>query len=179
MTSSQPQISIASSISKRASMGLLVLAISTSLAGAMATTAYATTTTKPTATATAIAKPPATAGTPACQKVYKEVINADNVYLALQYGIVSAAKIYLAAGSLVNKLAYNESFAEVFKAQNAELNLAVKNPKCYPVSSIKGYLANIKSATTQIATIQSYIINGQIYYDPKKATALKPSGLLK
>jgi hypothetical protein len=179
MTNPHSSLQFASSIAKRASVGLLVLTLSISSAGAMATYANATTTPKPSSIATATAKPPATARTAACQKVYKEIVNADNIYVATQYGVIAAAKTYLAAGTFVNKLAYNESFTTVFKAANAELNIAIKNPKCYPVAGLKSYVAGIKTNSVQIATIQNYNINGQIYYDPKKASVLKPAGLLK
>ena len=160
-------------------MGLLVLTLSTSVAGATATYSNATTTAKPSSAATAAPKPPVTSRSAACQKVYKEIVNADNIYVATQYGIIAAARTYLAAGTFVNKLSYNESFTTVFKAANAELNIAIKNPKCYPVAGLKSYVAGIKTNLVQIATIQSYNINGQIYYNPKKATVLKPAGLLK
>ena len=178
MTSAHSPISFSLSTAKRISVGLLVLTLSTTLAGAAASTT-ATPTPKPSSTAIAASKPPATSRTPACQKVYKEIVNADNIYVATQYGIISAARTYLAAGTFINKLAYNQSFTTVFKAANAELNIAIKNPKCYPVVGLKSYAAGIKTNLVQIATIQSYNINGQIYYDPKKATVLKPSGLLK
>ena len=179
MTSTRSPIFSASNIAKRTSVGLLVLTLSTAWVGAIATTANATTTPKPSSAATATARLPLTARTAACQKVYKEIVNADNIYVATQYGIIAAARTYLAAGTFVNKLAYNESFTTVFKAANAELNIAIKNPKCYPVAGLKSYVAGIKTNSVQIATIQSYNINGQIYYDPKKATVLKPAGLLK
>ena len=179
MTNPRSSLQFASSIASRASVGLLVLALSTVLVGA--TSAYATTTAtpKPSSATNAISKPPVTARTAACQKVYKEIVNADNIYVATQYGVIAAAKTYLAAGTFVNKLAYNESFTTVFKAANAELNIAIKNPKCYPVAGLKSYVSGIKTNSVQIATIQNYNINGQIYYDPKKASVIKPAGLLK
>lgn len=157
----------------------MVVALSAAWGGAIAASANAATTPKPSSAASARANPPASGSTPACQKATKEIVNADNVYTATQYGIIAAAKAYLASKTLVNQLAYNESFATVFKAANAELNIAIKNPKCYNAASLKSYIAGVKTNSTQIALIQTYIINGQIYYDPQKATVLKPVGLLK
>ncbi len=46
----------------------------------------------------------ASAATPtlpaSCQKVFTKVINADKVYVALQYGVVKAATDYVADNSL-------------------------------------------------------------------------------
>ncbi len=156
----------------------LVAILALSWSGFLPSASYAATTPKPSTSAVA-AKPPATAVTAACKKVYKEIVNADNIYVATQYGVIAAAKSYMAAGTLVNKLSYNQSFITVFKAANAELNIALKNSKCYPATSVKTYLAGVKSNLTQISTIQSYNINGQLYYDVKKASVIKPVGLLK
>ena len=115
----------------------------------------------------------------ACQKVFAEVVNADKVYIALQYGVVKAATDYVASNSLSNRLLYNDSFIKAIQAASAELNIAIKNPKCYPVKNITGYLANVKSNLKQIANIYTANVNGQLVGDPQKMTTFKPVGLLK
>ena len=115
----------------------------------------------------------------ACQKVFAEVLNADQVYIALQYGVVKAATDYVASNSLSNRLHYNGSFITAIEAATTELNFAIKNPRCYPVKNIKGYLANVKSNLKQIANIYTANVNGQLVGDPQKMTTFKPVGLLK
>lgn len=115
----------------------------------------------------------------ACQKVFTEVINADKVYIALQYGVVKAATDYVANNSLSNRLFYNDSFIKAIQAATTELNFAIKSPKCYPAKNIKGYLANVKTNLKQIANIQTANVNGQLVGDPQKMTTFKPVGLLK
>ena len=115
----------------------------------------------------------------ACQKVFTEVVNADKVYIALQYGVVKAATDYVASNSLSNRLLYNDSFIKAIQAATTELNFAIKSPKCYPAKNIKGYLANVKTNLKQIANIQTANVNGQLVGDPQKMTTFKPVGLLK
>lgn len=115
----------------------------------------------------------------ACQKVFTEVVNADKVYIALQYGVVKAATDYVANNSLSNRLLYNDSFIKAIQAATTELNFAIKSPKCYPAKNIKGYLANVKTNLKQIANIQTANVNGQLVGDPQKMTTFKPVGLLK
>ena len=179
MTNNRSFIAFASRLIKRKSAYVLALALFVTSAGALTSTSFAAATPKPSTSATSAAKLPTTAGSAACQKVYKQIVNADNIYVATQYGIIAAAKTFLASGTLVNRLAYNQSFATVFKAANAELNLALKSPKCYTAISIKSYRGGVKSNLNQISVIQNYNINGQVFYDAKKATAIKPKGLLR
>ena len=115
----------------------------------------------------------------ACQTVFTEVVNADKVYIALQYGVVKAATDYVASNSLSNRLLYNDSFIKAIQAATTELNFAIKSPKCYPVKNIKSYLANVKTNLKQIANIQTDNVNGQLVGDPQKMTTFKPVGLLK
>ena len=115
----------------------------------------------------------------ACKKTYTEVVNADKVYIALQYGVVAAAKAYVASNSLTNKLLYNNSYVKAIQAANTELNFAIKSANCYSAKNIAGYKANVKTNTAQIASIISANVNGQLVGDPKKMTTFKPVGLLK
>ena len=115
----------------------------------------------------------------ACKKTYTEVVNADKVYIALQYGVVAAAKAYVASNSLTNKLLYNNSYVKAIQAANTELNFAIKSANCYSSKNIAGYKANVKTNTAQIASIIAANVNGQLVGDPKKMTTFKPVGLLK
>ena len=178
MTNNHPLFTFASRVRNPRSVAAIVAMLALTWSGFLPSASYAATTPKPSTSAVA-AKPPATAVTAACKKVYKEIVNADNIYVATQYGVIAAAKSYIASGTLINKLSYNQSFITVFKAANAELNIALKNSKCYPAASVKTYLAGVKSNLNQISTIQTYNINGQLYYDVKKASVIKPVGLLK
>ena len=119
------------------------------------------------------------AGFRSVKKTYTEVVNADKVYIALQYGVVAAAKAYVASNSLTNKLLYNNSYVKAIQASNVELNLAIKSANCYSAKNIAGYKANVKTNTAQIASIISANVNGQLVGDPKKMTTFKPVGLLK
>jgi len=122
---------------------------------------------------------PVTSSIPAsCKKVYVEVVNADKVYIALQYGVVKAATDYEANQSFSNKLIYNDSYITAIQAANRELNFAISNPQCYPAKNITGYIANVKSNLAQITNIRSANINGQLVGDPKKMMSFKPVGLL-
>ncbi len=114
-----------------------------------------------------------------CKKTYTEVVNADKVYIALQFGVVAAAKAYVASNSLTNKLLYNNSFSNAIRAANRELTFAIKSSGCYPAKNIVGYKANIKSNLTQITKIEAANVNGQLVGDPKKMTTFIPVGLLK
>lgn len=115
----------------------------------------------------------------ACQKVFTKVINADKVYVALQYGVVKAATDYVANNSLSNRLLYNQSFVTAIKAANTELSFAVANPRCYPAKNIMSYQANIKRNLVQIANIYTANVNGRLVGDPQKMQSFKPVGLLK
>ena len=122
---------------------------------------------------------PVTSSIPAsCKRVYVEVVNADKVYIALQYGVVKAATDYEANQSFSNKLIYNDSYITAIQAANRELNFAISNPQCYPAKNITGYIANVKSNLAQITNIRSANINGQLVGDPKKMMSFKPVGLL-
>ncbi len=122
----------------------------------------------------------ATATLPAsCQKVTTKVVNADKIYVALQYGVVKAATDYIANNSLSNRLLYNQSFIVAIKAANKELGLAIGSPLCYSAKSLVGYKANVKSNLAQIAGIYTANVHGQLVGDPQKMTTFKPIGLLK
>jgi hypothetical protein len=129
--------------------------------------------------ANAASTPSPTPVTAACKKTYTEVVNADKVYIALQFGVVAAAKAYVASNTLTNKLLYNNSYVKAIQAANAELNFAIKSSNCYSAKNIAGYKANVKTNLTQIASIISANVNGQLVGDPKKMTTFKPVGLLK
>lgn len=115
----------------------------------------------------------------ACQKVFTKVINADKVYVALQYGVVKAATDFVASNSLSNRLVYNESYVNAIKAANTELSFAIANPQCYPAKNIVGYRANIKHNLAQIAGIYTANVHGQVVGNPTKMQTFKPVGLLK
>ena len=115
----------------------------------------------------------------ACQKVFTKVMNADKVYVALQYGVVKAATDYVANNSLSNRLLYNQSFITAIKAANVELSFAIASPRCYPAKNIVGYQANIKNNLVQIASIYRANVHGQLVGDPQKMQTFKPVGLLK
>ena len=125
----------------------------------------------------------ASAATPtlpaSCQKVFTMVINADKVYVALQYGVVKAATDYVADNSLTNRLKYNLSYITAINAANRELGFAISSPQCYPAKNITGYKANVKSNLAQIEGIHKANVNGQLVGDPQKMTTFKPVGLLK
>jgi hypothetical protein len=107
------------------------------------------------------------------------VVNADKVYVALQYGVVKAATNYVANNSLSNRLLYNDSFVTAIDAADRELGFAISNPQCYPAKKIAEYKGNVKSNLTQIAGIRKANVNGQLVGDPTKMTTYKPVGLLK
>lgn len=115
----------------------------------------------------------------ACQKVFTKVINADKVYVALQYGVVKAATDFVANNSLSNRLLYNQSFVTAIEAANKELSFAIASPRCYPAKNIVGYKANIKNNLAQIAGIYRANVHGQLVGDPQKMQTFKPVGLLK
>lgn len=130
--------------------------------------------------ATTISAHAATPTLPAsCHKVTTKVINADKIYVALQYGVVKAATDFIASNSLSNRLLYNGSFILAIKAANNELNLAISSPQCYSAKNLLGYKANVKSNLAQIAGIYSANVHGQLVGDPKKMTTFKPVGLLR
>ena len=143
----------------------LAVIVATSILGLSAATAGVTSSSAPVSAA--------------CKKTYTEVVNADKVYIALQYGVVAAAKAYVASNSLTNKLLYNNSYVKAIQAANTELNFAIKSANCYSSKNIAGYKANVKTNTAQIASIISANVNGQLVGDPKKMTTFKPVGLLK
>jgi hypothetical protein len=115
----------------------------------------------------------------ACQKVNVRMINADKIYIALQYGVVKAAQNYVADSSLSNRLLYNDSYIKAIQAINTELNFAITAPKCYPADNVAKYAVTVKTNLTEITNIQNANINGQVVGDPKKMTKYKPVGLLK
>ncbi len=131
-----------------------------------------------TANAAATTPAPSTKLPASCTKVFTQVMNADKVYVALQYGVVKAATDYVADSSLQNQLLYNDSYITAIQAANKELTFAINNPKCYPAKNIASYKASVKSNLTQIANIHSANVNGQLVGDPKKMTTFKPIGLL-
>jgi len=114
-----------------------------------------------------------------CKKVTTEVINADKVYIALQFGVVAAAKTYLANQTLTNRLLYNNSYIKVFQAAITEYNYFLKNPKCYPTTSPASVKKAIAANQSSIATVQSDNINAATVGDPNKMVSYKPVGLLK
>ena len=115
----------------------------------------------------------------ACQKVFIKVINADKVYVALQYGVIKAATDFVASNSLSNRLVYNDSYITAIEAANKELSFAIASPRCYPAKNILGYKANIKHNLAQIAGIHIANVNGQVVGNPTKMQTFKPVGLLK
>ena len=115
----------------------------------------------------------------ACQKVFTKVINADKVYVALQYGVVKAATDFVASNSLSNRLVYNDSFITAIEAANKELSFAIASPQCYPAKNISGYKTNVKHNLAQIAGIHIANVNGQVVGNPTKMQTFKPVGLLK
>ena len=127
----------------------------------------------------ALAAPSASPVTAVCQKVSTEVVNADKVYVALQFGIVKAAQTYVAQENLTNRLNYNDSYIKTIAAANVELNFFIKNPKCYTASNLAAAKKEVKTNLASITAIQTENINGQLVGDPKKMTTYKPVGLLK
>ena len=115
----------------------------------------------------------------ACKKITTEVINADKVYVALQYGVVQAAKAYLANQSLTNRLNYNDSYIPVFKAAITEYTYFLKNSQCYPTTSLTQVKQGISDNQKSITAIQADNVAGQVVGDPKKMSTFKPVGLLK
>ena len=115
----------------------------------------------------------------ACSKVSTEVINADKVYIAAQYGVVQAAKSYLANGNLTNRLLYNDSYVKAIQTAITELTFAINSPTCYSASAIASYKANVKSNKAAILTIQADNVNGTLVSDPKVMAKYTPVGLLK
>ena len=103
----------------------------------------------------------------ACKKITTEVINADKVYVALQYGVVQAAKAYLANQSLTNRLNYNDSYIPVFKAAITEYTYFLKNPKCYPTTSLNQVKQGISDNQKSITAIQADNVAGQVVGDPR------------
>jgi len=85
----------------------------------------------------------------------------------------------VASNSLTNRLVYNNSYIKAIQAANAELNIAIKNPACYPAKNITSYVANVKTNSTEIANIIAANVNGQLVGDPKKMATFKPIGLLR
>ena len=131
------------------------------------------------ATQISVAAPSAPAVTVACQKVTTQVLNADKVYIALQFGVVKAAQDYVALENLTNRLNYNQSYIKAIQAANAELNLFIKNPNCYSAANLAAAKKEVKTNLTAINTIYTDNVNGQIVGDPKKMSTYKPVGLLK
>jgi len=115
----------------------------------------------------------------ACSKVTTEVINADKVYIASQYGVVQAAKSYLANENLTNRLLYNDSYIKAIQTAITELNFAINSPTCYSATAIASYKTNVKSNKAAILTIQADNVNGTLVGDPKVMAKYKPVGLLK
>ena len=115
----------------------------------------------------------------ACAKVYTEVTNADKVYVAYQYGIVQAAKNYLANSNLTNVLLYNDSVISALKAAGNEYTIAVKNPSCFNSSTVSSAAKNIKTNTATVTSIQSYSVAGKPVGTPKSWLTYKPVGLYK
>ena len=115
----------------------------------------------------------------ACKKITTEVINADKVYVALQYGVVQAAKAYIANENLTNRLNYNDSYLAVFKAAIAEYNYFLKNPQCYPTTPLSKVKQGISDNQKSITAVQADNVAGQVVGDPTKMSTYKPVGLLK
>ena len=115
----------------------------------------------------------------ACKKITTEVINADKVYVALQYGVVQAAKAYIANENLTNRLNYNDSYIAVFKAAIAEYNYFLKNPQCYPTTPLSKVKQGISDNQKSITAVQADNVAGQVVGDPTKMSTYKPVGLLK
>ena len=115
----------------------------------------------------------------ACKKITTEVINADKVYTALQYGVVQAAKAYVANENLTNRLNYNDSYIAVFKAAITEYTYFLKNPQCYPTTPLSKVKQGIADNQKSITAVQADNVAGQVVGDPKKMSTYKPVGLLK
>ena len=113
------------------------------------------------------------------KKITTEVINADKVYIAYQFGVVQAAKAYEANMSLTTRLAYNQSFIKVFQAAITEYNYFLKNPKCYPTTPLAKVKQGIADNQKSISAIYADNVQGQVVGDPKKMTTYTPVGLLK
>jgi hypothetical protein len=119
------------------------------------------------------------ASNPACVKVTTELKNADKVYVALQYGVITNAKAYIAKNTLVNLLAYNNSIIKVLEAANKEYQFGSSNPRCVAASTIATYQSYLKKNLATIASIQTSNINGQPVGAPKSWLTYIPAGLLK
>ncbi len=127
-----------------------------------------------------VTTPAKAAGIPAiCKKITTEVVNADKVYTALQYGVVQAAKAYVANENLTNRLNYNDSYIAVFKAAITEYTYFLKNPSCYPTTPLSKVKQGIADNQKSISAVQADNVAGQVVGDPKKMTTYKPVGLLK
>ena len=133
--------------------------------------------TTPSASPSAQSLLPAT--TPACIKVITELRNADKVYIALQYGVIATAKEYLAANTLVNLLAYNNSVIKVLQAANTEYKFGSSNPRCVAASTIATYRSNMKKNLASISNIQTSNISGRPIGSPRSWLTYTPIGLLK
>jgi len=115
----------------------------------------------------------------ACKKITTEVINADKVYVALQYGVVQAAKAYNANENLTTRLNYNDSYIAVFKAAITEYTYFLKNPQCYPNTPLSKVKQGIADNQKSITAVQADNVAGQLVGDPTKMSSYKPVGLLK
>jgi hypothetical protein len=115
----------------------------------------------------------------ACKKITTEVINADKVYVALQYGVVQAAKAYNANQNLTTRLNYNDSYIAVFKAAITEYTYFLKNPQCYPTTPFSKVKQGIADNQKSISAVQADNVAGQLVGDPTKMASYKPVGLLK
>ena len=136
--------------------------------------AAAAATPKPSATSSIL---PGTA--PECVKVTTKLKNADKVYIAYQYGVIAAAKKYLAANNLTNVLLYNNSIIKVLEAANTEYKFGSSDPKCVDAATIATYQSYLKKNLATIAGIQNSNISGQPVGAPKSWLTYVPAGLLK
>ena len=130
-------------------------------------------------TVASIAAPSAPAVSAACKKVSTQVVNADKIYIALQYGVVKAAKEYVALENLTNRLNYNLSILKAIQAANVELNFFIKNPSCYSAANFAAAKKEVKANLDGITAIYTDNVNGQLYGNPQKMSTYKPVGLLK
>jgi hypothetical protein len=156
----------------------LVLALAISIPSVQlvvpADRAVAAPTPKPSATSSIL---PGTA--PECVKVTTKLKNADKVYIAYQYGVIAAAKKYLAANNLTNVLLYNNSIIKVLQAANTEYKFGSSDPRCVDATTIATYQAYLKKNLGTIAGIQNSNISGQPVGAPKSWLTYVPAGLLK
>ena len=161
MTKAQRDTFFAAPTSRRAFSSLLVLGL---ILGTSQVSAFASSTVKTPA---------------ACKKVFTQIVKDDNAYIAQQYAVVQAAKNYEASNSLTNRLNYNQSYVSAISAANVELKFFIKNPKCYPTSSMAQAQKSVTANLTAIANIYKENVNSQVVGDPKKMTTFKPVCLLK